>query len=155
MQNDPKEIQENGDSEVNQHEFHVKFIEVSEQDDGEDGHIDQGVVEVVLVEQQYQLKDEKDNAEQESKLQGGAVLPRGGHICEDAAGSPREEPASVHPARGSAVFNIGPGLPAELRLLLGGDLERQREQLEVVVVLHQSFLQLRFPIGVESASIKL
>ena len=43
----------------------------------------------------------------------------------------------------------------ELRLLLGGDSKRQREQLEVVVVLHQSFLQLRFPIGVESASIKL
>ena len=47
-------------------ELHVVFIEVAQDHDREDADVDQSVIEVVFVEENYQFQGKKENSQDES-----------------------------------------------------------------------------------------
>lgn len=68
MKNDPKKIKYDRNQQVYEDEFNVVLIEIAQKDDGEDGNIDESIVEVVFMEHKNQLKDEKNDGKYECQF---------------------------------------------------------------------------------------
>ena len=60
------EVEGDGEDKVEEDEFHVVFIEVAQDHDRENADVDQSVIEVVLVEANYQFQGKQENSQDES-----------------------------------------------------------------------------------------
>jgi hypothetical protein len=139
LQNNPEEVKEDGEEEVDQHELYVVLVEVAHHDYREYRNVDQTVVE-----DDHQLQREHYHRQNERKLQPVTVLSRRRHVRKQTACT--RYPTRLQIARivrSPTPLNTGLQVP---RLLLPLNLEGQGQQLQIFTVLHNPLLQLRLPV---------